>query len=364
MKKIYTLIAALFLFAFVCFTKQATAQTSQKMSYQSVIRNSNNNLLTNTLVGTRISVLQESATGAGVYVETQTATTNSNGLLSLKIGAGTAVTGTFAGIDWAAGPYFIKTETDPTGGSNYTITNIQELMFVPYALNAKIAAKSSNDASQTAAITAMQAQIRALEAENPTGYIIGTQTWQNNNLDVSNYRDGTPIPQVTDPTAWAGLTTGAWCYYNNDAANGTTYGKLYNWYAVVGIHDNDPTTPNKVLAPTGWHIATDAELTTLTTFLGGSTVAGGTMKEAGTAHWTSPNTAATNSSGFTALPGGVRYYDGPFLNLGKYSFLWSSTEHNITLSYAWYRNLNYDNGNISRSGSFKQNGFSVRCLRD
>ena len=83
---------------------------------------------------------------------------------------------------------------------------------------------------------------------------IGTQIWQSTNLDVTTYRDGTPIPQVTDPTQWANLTTGAWCYYNNDPANGTIYGKLYNWYAVAGIHDTDPSTPNKILAPQGWHV--------------------------------------------------------------------------------------------------------------
>lgn len=98
---------------------------------------------------------------------------------------------------------------------------------------------------------------------------IGTQIWSNTNLDVTTYRDGTPIPQVTDPTAWVNLTTGAWCYYNNDPANGAIYGKLYNWYAVAGIHDaaslNDPSL-RKQLAPQGWHIPTDAEWTTLTDF--------------------------------------------------------------------------------------------------
>jgi len=99
---------------------------------------------------------------------------------------------------------------------------------------------------------------------------IGTQTWTSKNLDVATYSDGTVIPQVTDQTAWANLTTGAWCYYNNDAANGTTYGKLYNWCAVAGIHDTDPDTLNKKLAPTGWHVPTDDEWTTLTTELGGT----------------------------------------------------------------------------------------------
>ena len=129
-KKIYTMIAVL------CFTASVFAQAPQKMSYQAVIRNSSDALITSTPVGMRISVLQGTSTGTAVYVETQTTSTNANGLVSLSIGTGTPVTGTFVGIDWAAGPYFIKTETDPTGGTAYTISGTNELMSVPYALYA------------------------------------------------------------------------------------------------------------------------------------------------------------------------------------------------------------------------------------
>ena len=133
---------------FLLLTNFVMAQAPQKMSYQSVLRNSSNALLTNTQVGIKISVLQGSASGTAVYVETQTATTNANGLVSLQIGSGTATTGTFAGIDWAVGPYFIKTQTDPAGGSNYTITGTQQMMSVPYAL---YAAKSGGTAFETTA---------------------------------------------------------------------------------------------------------------------------------------------------------------------------------------------------------------------
>ena len=191
---------------------------------------------------------------------------------------------------------------------------------------------------------------------------IGTQTWTTKNLDVATYSDGTVIPQVTDPTAWASLTTGAWCYYNNDSGTGTTYGKLYNWYAVAGIHDNDPNTPNKKLAPTGYHVPSDAEWSTLTTFLGGENVAGGKMKETGTAHWNSPNTDATNSSGFTGLPGGSRNFNGTFSIIGNYGNWWSSSEFNTP--NAWSRYLSYVNGTAYRNSFSKKFGFSVRCLRD
>jgi uncharacterized protein (TIGR02145 family) len=191
---------------------------------------------------------------------------------------------------------------------------------------------------------------------------IGTQTWTAKNLDVATYSDGTVIPQVQDATAWANLTTGAWCYYNNDPATGTTYGKLYNWYAVAGIHDNDPNTPNKKLAPTGYHVSSDSEWTTLTDYLGGAGVAGGKMKESGTTHWNSPNTDATNSSGFTGLPGEIRNYDGTFYSIGGIGYWWSSSEYRKT--YAWIRYLSYDYGSANRNYGNKRFGFSVRCLRD
>jgi len=128
MKKIYSIVAGLLLTASVC------AQAPQKMSYQAVIRNSSNALITSTPVGMKISILQGSSTGTPIYVETQTPSTNANGLVSLEIGTGIIISGTFSTINWATGPYFIKTETDPTGGTAYTIAGTNELMSVPYAL--------------------------------------------------------------------------------------------------------------------------------------------------------------------------------------------------------------------------------------
>ena len=182
---------------------------------------------------------------------------------------------------------------------------------------------------------------------------IGTQKWMSKNLDVAFYRNGDPIPQVTDPTAWAGLTTGAWCFYNNDPIQGIKYGKIYNWYAV-----NDP----RGLAPQGWHIPSDAEWTTLGNTLGGNSVAGGKMKEPGTFNWTAPNTGADISSGFAGLPGGFRDDDGTFGNIGDGGYWWSTTGNGA--EFAWLRILFYANGNLESSNLFKHNGFSVRCLRD
>ena len=194
---------------------------------------------------------------------------------------------------------------------------------------------------------------------------IGNQIWSSTNLDVTTYRDGTPIPEVTDPTQWGNLTTGAWCYYNNDSANGAIYGKLYNWYAVVGIHTvaslNDPSL-RKQFAPTGWHMPTEAEWITLTSFLGGESEAGGKMKSTGTSLWQSPNIGATNSSGFTGLPGGIRGLTGVYFAMGSDGLFWSSSEYNtpnasrITLSATY--------GNASITVFDRKSGHSVRCIKD
>src|SRR5574344_2487641 len=133
MKKVFTFLAA------VLLTASVFAQSPNKMSYQAVIRDASDILVTDTQIGMQISILQGSTSGTAVYVETQEPTTNTNGLVSLEIGAGTVVSGDFLTIDWANGPYFIKTETDPAGGTDYSITGTSQLLSVPYALHAKTA---------------------------------------------------------------------------------------------------------------------------------------------------------------------------------------------------------------------------------
>ena len=178
---------------------------------------------------------------------------------------------------------------------------------------------------------------------------IGSQTWTTKNLEVTKYRNGDKIPQVKNKKKWAKLKTGAWCYYENETANGTTYGKLYNWFAV-----NDP----RGLAPKGYHIPTDAEWTILTDNLG--ELAGTKMKS--TSGWDNDGNG-TNTSGFAGLPGGYRNFDGNFDYIGANGNWCSSSEANTY--YAWYRHLTNSNGNVYRDNyGAKQNGFSVRCLRD
>jgi len=186
-----------------------------------------------------------------------------------------------------------------------------------------------------------------------TSVIIGTQEWMAENLKTTKYNDGTDIPLVTDDHEWIELTTGAYCWYNNDAATyKTPYGALYNWYAVN----------TGKLCPTGWHIPTDEEWTELTDYLGGTSVAGGKLKESGTTHWNSPNTGATNETGFTALPSGYRNYGGTYDDIVNYGYWWSSQEFSTTEAY--YRDMSYNDISIYRGNDYKLYGFSVRCLRD
>ena len=181
---------------------------------------------------------------------------------------------------------------------------------------------------------------------------IGTQTWMAENLKVTKYNDSTAIPNVTDATAWSSLTTGAVCTYNNTTNADTinTYGRLYNWYAVNTAK----------LCPTGWHVPSDSEWTILNNYL--LTNVGGKLKETGTTHWATPNTGATNETGFTALPGGFRDYNGTFNIIGYFGFWWSSTEGST--GYASYRNLFSSGSGLDYGGNYLVSGFSVRCLRD
>jgi len=206
---------------------------------------------------------------------------------------------------------------------------------------------------------------------------ICNQIWSTQNLNVSNYADGTVIPEVQNTAAWAALTTGAWCWYNNDSATyGATYGKIYNWYAVAGIYDAASLNNlllRKKLAPAGWHIPTDSEWNKLAKCIDPaadtacinciqSSIAGGEMKEAGLLHWLSPNTGASNSSGFAGLPGGNRYGNGAFVNVGNIGGWWSSTEYDST--NVWYHVVYFNYGSEGRDYFSKPSGFSVRCLRD
>jgi len=199
MKKLCTILAAILMTSSVFLPQQASAQSPEKMSYQAVIRNSSDQLVTGQPVGMQISILQGSASGTAVYVETQTPTTNINGLVSLEIGAGTVVSGDFSNIDWENGPYFVKTETDPTGGTTYTIAGTSQLLSVPYALHAKTAAAVTGTITETDPVFGASLAVG----------ITGTDTaYWNNKLDSFT---------ETDPTVPTGTQTGEMQYWNGTA---------------------------------------------------------------------------------------------------------------------------------------------------
>ena len=182
---------------------------------------------------------------------------------------------------------------------------------------------------------------------------IGSQVWMAENLKTTKHNDGTAIPLVTDPTQWGNLTTPGYCWNNNDETTyKNTYGALYNWY----------TVNTGKLCPAGWHVPTDAEWTQLIDYLGGENIAGGKLKETGTTHWLSPNTGATNETGFTALPGGWRNEDGTFHSIENYGQWGRSTEY-LTM-WAWFRGMYSGFSNVDRHTLPRRDAFSVRCVKD
>ena len=591
----------------------AIAQAPQKINFQSILRNSSGEVIGNSSVSLKISILSGSINGSSVYSETYAKTTDASGLISLQIGNGTVVSGIFANIDWGGISHFIKLEADFSGGSNYVVLGTQELMSVPYALYAsktdtsalnltsrlatklnatdtvslsnRINAYNANSGSfdtsllnltsrfstklnitdtaslsnridlkltktdtaslsnridlkltktDTASLSnridlkltktdtsslsnridlkltktdtaslSNRIDTKLNRSDFPTGtntgnilywngttwvnlapgqpgqvismsftgipswsgaayatlttssvssiastsvsgggnissdggatisarglvyststnptlsntvfmigsgtgifsgtltgltpnttyyvrayatnsvgtaygnevsfttlpppvtdidgntyntVLIGDQVWMSENLKTSRYRNGGSIPNVLGYTDWVALTTGAWSYYEHDVANNAILGKLYNWYTTLG----------DTLCPTGWHLPTDAEWTTLADRLGGESVAGGKMKSIGTAYWNNPNIDATNSSGFSGLGGGYRNEShGDFDVIRVVGYFWSANEYSSSngLGRALVNYL----GEVFSFNSIKSFGASVRCLRD
>lgn len=195
--------------------------------------------------------------------------------------------------------------------------------------------------------------VKDSDGNSYNGIQIENQFWLTENLSVSKYRNGDLIPQVEDNEEWSKLTTGAWCYYNNDIEHGEKFGKLYNWYAVV-----DP----RGLAPEGYHIPSHDEWESLMASLGGDFCAGGKMKEKGTVNWASPNEKGNNQSGFTALPGGFRWKEDGFDGSGDKATFWTTSEHNEV--YGKLRQIGNKNRNVILSYSPKEQGCSIRCIKD
>jgi uncharacterized protein (TIGR02145 family) len=199
----------------------------------------------------------------------------------------------------------------------------------------------------------MTRKINDIDGNKYKTVTIGTQSWMAENLAVTKFNDGTEIPLVENNDAWKELKAPGMAWYNNESsANKQSYGALYNFYAVK----------TGKLCPAGWRTPTETDWTSLTTYLEGTGTVGGKLKETGTAHWKSPNTDATNESGFTGIPGGYRSFEGTFNYLGISGYWWSSSPYNETSILFW--NLRNRSGLFYRFRSELNCGFSVRCIKE
>ena len=189
--------------------------------------------------------------------------------------------------------------------------------------------------------------------------LIGSQCWLGKNLKTTKFSDGSDIPQVTDNTVWDTLTMPGFGWYDNNQSNKEPYGGLYNWYA-VDIASNG----GKNICPEGWHVPSDEEWTALTDFLGGTGAAGGKLKEVGTAHWNDPNSAATNETGYSALPGGYRESTGNYVRMGYLGRWWTTDIHPSFPFSSYYRAMSNSSASVSEHFMTQKYGFSVRCLKD
>jgi uncharacterized protein (TIGR02145 family) len=196
-------------------------------------------------------------------------------------------------------------------------------------------------------------QVTDIEGNTYKTIKIGDQLWMSENLITTRFNDGTDIALTKDDDAWRNLKSSGYCWYNNDEASfKDPYGAIYNGYTVA----------SGKLCPAGWHVPTIDEWRTLRDFLGDSTKAGGKIKESGTAHWLSPNKGADNRTGFTALPAGIRYFEGTFASVLSFSGMWSATE--VSDEKEWYTGLYYGEAGFITDRRNRKYGLSVRCLKD
>jgi len=280
--------------------------------------------------------------GSGQTIYTITSDANDGGTIQSYAIAGTDAA--LLGVNASTGVVTLTADPDYETQSSYSFT-----------VTATDETGTSNATTVTFSITDV---VESPSCNGPTfeGYTydvvqIGNQCWFAENLRTTVYADGSPIPEVTGNSAWSGLSTGARCDYGNNANNVATYGRLYNWYAV--------NTGN--LCPSGWHVPTDLEYTTLTDFLGGAPVASVAMKSSSSVMYSPTAWDGTNTSGFSGLPGGKRDYYGGVYSVGNGGFFWSASANGAS---AWYRKLFGGSTVVNRGSSNRGDGFSVRCVRD
>ena len=334
------------------------AQVPESFNYQAVVRDESNNPITNQSVSFRMSILKGSSSGESQYSELHSTNTGDLGIVNLVIGNGTDKTGSIAAIDWGADIYYLKVEIDKTGGTSYVEMGTTQLLSVPYALYAGTSTKTEaleNDLQKLKLSILAGGLVEDIDRNIYYTVKIGDQTWMAENLKTTKYRNGDLIGTTTPATLniWGESSPKYQWAYNGNESNADTYGRLYTWYAV---------TDSRNVCPTGWHVPSDGEWTTLTDYLGGLSEAGGKLKETGTLHWVSPNTGATNETGFTGLPGGNRHPIDAFNYIGNIGDWWSATEYDS--GNALSRMLYHDSSSANWDIPSKKTGLSVRCIKD
>ena len=357
----------------ILFAININAQVPQRMSFQAVVRNSLNQLVANQLIGMQISILKGSVTGISVYVEVQATTTNENGLATIEIGGGTPVAGTFAGIDWSTGSYYVKAEIDPAGGTAYSIVTTSQLLSVPYALYAEKSNNATlfNDSRPFFLYLlpddGMLHVFPKISVEKPYSGMpsvtdvdgntygtvkIGSQVWMSENLKTTKFSDNTPIPNLIDSASWVSTTSPAYCWYNNDIANKDVSGALYNGY----------TAQNTNTCPIGWHVPSNKDWIILISYISmkpyitadsslWAGFEGSRLIEKGNTHWIY-NPETISDTQFSALPSGFRG-DG-FGSYGAASYFFSTSGY-VELSFHDVTFSNY---------TFGFAGLSIRCIKN
>ncbi len=364
----------------IMMTTGIMAQVPQGITHQAVMRDSQNQPIVESPIGVRISILQGSVDGEAVYVETHTPVSNANGLITYVIGQGVIESGVFAEIDWSDGPYFLKTESDPAGGTDYIISGVTQFLSVPFAFFA------DSFSGLDEILSRIEDLEEALDIGGPEPgtltdidgnvyqtVIIGTQEWMKENLKTTHYNNGAPIENITEHGDWESNTTGAFAWFGNDIQWKGSYGALYNWYAVANTNG---------LCPPGWVIPSDSDLTQLMDYLISTfedvtaSTAGNMLKSCRQINSPLENDCntdvhprwneheahfGTDLTGFSALPGGSRQPDF-FGGLGSHGHWWSSTPDNDTK--AWMRRISFNEGHVDRWSSDKVLGYSVRCIKE
>jgi uncharacterized protein (TIGR02145 family) len=392
---------ALALFLFLFLPLFPFSQSPSAIPYQALLRNSDGSVIANSAATITFKIHDSTDSGPVVFEETHTTTSNSQGLISLNVGQGSAVFGTIDGVNWPTGSKFLQVLMN-AGNGNVDL-GTQQMMSVPYALHAAKIQVLVSPTGDTLFVGNQYSIVPGISAANyPPGPAtgetllpgntlctdspisvsscngqmslvyqsttydlieIGGQCWLGDNLNAVTLNDGTPIENITDNTSWSTTTTPAYCYYQNNTAYQTLYGNLYNF----------ATIQTNKLCPSGWHVPSDCEWMYMEGSLGLSiadqqigtgfrgTTEGDALKSLD--GWNEPHTAHNNSTGFTALPGGYRFTSGTFNGRTLYGY-WATSTPDGTTGNVWSRKLNVGNSNISRAANSNIQGYSVRCIKD